>query len=185
MFQLPPGRGVCAVFFHIRDLGLRPAPFDVELPPGAIDFLDPKIRQAGPLKAKGRAELVSASLDEIRVKGHVTVAMEADCDRCLEPAACPVDGDFELNYLPVTEGYGDDTVIDPSEAEMGFYEDGGVELKDVLREYVLLSLPMQRLCRPECKGMCPVCGKNRNLGQCQCRTETADDRWSALKSIRT
>jgi uncharacterized protein len=155
---------VCAVFFHIRDLGLRPALFDVELAPGAIDFLDPKISQSGPLKAQGRAELVSASLDEIQVKGHVTVAMETDCDRCLE-------------------GYGEETAIDPGEAEMGFFEGGGVELNDVLREYVLLSLPMQRLCRPECKGMCPVCGKNRNLSECQCPREAADDRWSALKSI--
>jgi uncharacterized protein len=174
---------VCAVFFHIRDLGLRPALFDVELAPGAIDFLDPKISQSGPLKAQGRAELVSASLDEIQVKGHVTVAMETDCDRCLEPAACPIEGDFELHYRPVTEGYGEETAIDPGEAEMGFFEGGGVELNDVLREYVLLSLPMQRLCRPECKGMCPVCGKNRNLSECQCPREAADDRWSALKSI--
>jgi uncharacterized protein len=110
--------------------------------------------------------------------------METDCDRCLEPAACPVEGDFELNYRPVAEGYGEETAIDASEAEMGFYEGGGVELNDVLREYVLLSLPMQRLCRPDCKGVCPVCGKNRNLSQCQCQTEAADDRWSALKSIR-
>jgi uncharacterized protein len=175
---------VCAVFFHIRDLEVRPAEFDIELPPGAIDFLDPKIRQSGVLKAKGRAELVSSSLDEIRVKGHVTVPMETECDRCLEPAACPVDGDFELYYRPVSDGYGDETVIDPSEAEMGFYEGGGVELTDVLREYALLSLPMQRLCRADCKGMCPVCAKNRNLSECQCQREAADDRWSALKSIR-
>jgi uncharacterized protein len=174
---------VCAVLFHIRDLGIRPALFDVELPPGVIDFLDPKIRQTGPLKAQGKAELVSDLLDEIRVKGHVTVPMETDCDRCLEPAVCPVEGDFELNYRPVADGYGEETAIDPSEAEMGFYEGGGVELQDVLREYVLLSLPMQRLCRPDCKGMCPVCGKNRNLSECHCQPESADDRWSALKSI--
>lgn len=178
------GEVCAAVFFHIRDLGIRPASFDVEFPPGVIDFFDPKIRQTGPLKARGKAELVSASLDEIRVKGHVTVSMETDCDRCLEPAACPVDGDFELEYRPVSDGYGEETVIDPSEAEMGFYEGGGVELNDVLREFVLLSLPMQRLCRPGCKGICPLCGKNRNLSQCQCQPESADDRWSALKSIR-
>lgn len=172
------------MFFHIRDLGLRPAFFDLELPPGAIDFLDSKIRQTGPLRAKGKAELVSASLDEIRVKGRVTVLMETDCDRCLEPAACPIDGEFELTYRPVDEGYGDEKAIDPTEAEMGFYEGGGVELNDVLREYVLLSLPMQRLCRLDCKGMCPVCGKNRNLSPCQCQPESADDRWAALKSIR-
>jgi DUF177 domain-containing protein len=175
---------VCAVFFHIRDLEVRPAVFDVQLPAGAIDFLDPKICQNGLLRAMGRAELVSSSLDEIRVKGHVTVQMEAECDRCLEPAACPVDGDFELCYRPVAEGYGGDTMIDPSEAEMGFYEGGGVELNDVLREYVLLSMPMQRLCRAGCKGMCPVCGKNRNLSECHCPRETSDDRWAALKSIR-
>src|SRR5579883_2842391 len=166
----PPERR-CTVFFHIRDLEVRPVPFDVQLAPGAIDFLDPKIRQAGVLKAAGRAELVSSSLAEIRVKGHVTVRMETDCDRCLEPAACPVDGDFEFVYRPVSEGYGEETAIDPSEAEIGFYDGGGVELKDALREYVLLSLPMQSLCRPDCKGMCPVCGKNRNLAECHCQAE--------------
>ena len=173
------------MFFHIRDLAVRPAVFDVQLPAGAINFLDPKIRQSGLLKATGRAELVSSSLDEIRVKGHVTAPIETECDRCLEPAPCLIDGDFELVYRPVSDGYGAETVIDPSEAEMGFYEGGGVELNDVLREYVLLSLPMQRLCRPDCKGMCPVCGKNRNLTECQCQPAAADDRWAALKSIRT
>ena len=92
------------MFFHIRDLEVRPAVFDIELPPGSIDFLDSKIRQSRPLKASGRAELVNSALDEIRVKGHLTVLMEADCDRCLEPAACPVDADFELVYRPVADG---------------------------------------------------------------------------------
>ncbi len=172
------------MFFHIRELEVRPVAFDVQIPSGAIDFLDPKIHQSGVLRAKGRAELVSSSLDEIRVKGHLTVEMVTDCDRCLEPAACPVDSDFELLYRPVADGYGDEKAIDAGEAEMGFYEGGGVELNDVLREFVLLSLPMQRLCRADCKGMCPVCGKNRNLGECRCQLETADDRWAALKSIR-
>ena len=111
--------------------------------------------------------------------------METECDRCLEPAACPIDGDFELYYRPVADGYGEEKAIDPSEAEMGFYEGDGVELNDVLREYVLLRLPMQRLCRANCKGICPVCGQNRNQNECQCQPESADDRWAALKSIET
>lgn len=172
------------MFFHMRELEVRPVAFDVQIPSGSIDFLDPKIHQSGVLRAKGRAELVSSSLDEIRVKGRLTVQMVTDCDRCLEPAACSVDGDFDLVYRPVADGYGDDTAIDAGEAEMGFYEGGGVELNDVLREFVLLSLPMQRLCRADCKGMCPVCAKNRNLGECHCQLETTDDRWAALKSIR-
>ena len=77
------------MFFHIRDLEVRAARFDVELAPGKIEFFDPKLRQKGTLKAKGIVELVSDALGEIRVKGHVSVAMEADCDRCLEPAPVP------------------------------------------------------------------------------------------------
>ncbi len=134
------------MFFHVRDLELRAGRFDVELAPGQIEFLDPKLKQAGPLKASGTVELSAESISEIRVAGHVTVEMIADCDRCLEPARFPVDWDFELFYRPVAGRSGEETVIDESEAEMGFYEGDGIELNDVLREYVLLALPMQRVC---------------------------------------
>ena len=172
------------MFFHVRDLEVRAGRFDVELPPGAIEFLDPKLRQVSSLRAAGKVELVSGSLGEIRVKGHAAVLMEADCDRCLEPARLPVDSNFELYYRPVSEGYGEEKAIDESESQMGFYEGDGLELNDVLREYVLLSLPMQRLCRESCKGICPECGQNRNYKECQCRGEAVDDRWSALKQFK-
>ncbi len=77
------------MFFNIRDLELRAAPFDVELAAGAIEFPDLKLRQIGPLKAAGKAELVSDFLDEVRVKGHLSVQMQTDCDRCLEPRRLP------------------------------------------------------------------------------------------------
>ena len=170
------------MFFRVRDLEIRAGRFDVELAPGVIEFLDPKLRQAGPLKAAGKVELVVGALGEIRVKGRLSVIMEADCDRCLEPAPFPIDSDFELYYRPVAEGYGEETAIDDSEAEMGFYEGEGLELNEVLREYVLLALPMQRVCSVNCKGFCPVCGQNRNQIECACQAELVDDRWAALKN---
>jgi uncharacterized protein len=172
------------LFFHVRDLEVRAGSFDVELAPGALEFLDPKIRQTSPLRAAGKVELVSDSLGEIRVKGHLAVGMEADCDRCLEPAACALDSDFELYYRPMEDGFGEEKILDEDEAQMGFYDGTGLELNDVLREFVVLSLPMQRLCSESCKGICPVCGQNRNLNHCDCQAEAADDRWAALKSIR-
>jgi uncharacterized protein len=172
------------MFFNVRDLKLRAGRFDVELPPGEIEFLDPKLRQTGPLKAEGKVEMVSEALDEIRVTGHVKVPMEADCDRCLEPAPAEVDSDFELYYRPVSEGYGEEKAIDEGEAEMGFYEGDGLELNEVLREYVLLALPMQRLCSEDCKGICPVCGQNRNQNECHCQAGAQDDRWAALKELQ-
>lgn len=172
------------MFFHIRDLELHPGRFDVDLAPGEVEFLDSKLRQTGPLKATGTVELVTGSLGEVRVKGHLSVLMEADCDRCLDPARYPVDADFELYYRPVAEGYGEEIALDTSEAEMGFYDGEGIELNDALREYILLALPMQRVCRENCKGICPVCGRNRNQSECDCHAEAVDDRWAALKKLQ-
>ena len=180
-----------AVFFHLRDLDVRAIRFDIEVAPGDIDFQlgakdkDTNLHQAGPLHAQGKAELVMGSDGEIRVSGHLTVEMAADCDRCLEAARFPVDADFALHYRPVDEGYGDEKEIDTGEAEMGFYEGDGLELNDVLREFILLTLPMQRVCRESCKGICPLCGQNRNQKECQCQAETSDDRWAALKSLKS
>jgi len=171
------------VFFHVRDLEVRARQFDVEVAPGVIEYQDPKLRQAGALKACGKAELVTGALGEIRVSGRLVVVMEADCDRCLEPARFPIDSDFTLYYRPVEEGYGDEKEIDAGEAEMGFYDGEGLELNEVLREFVLLSLPMQRVCSENCKGICPECGQNRNQIECQCQAETVDDRWTALKQL--
>ena len=172
------------MFFHVRDLEQRPARFDVELPAGTIEFLDPKVKQSGALQASGKAELVTGSLGEIRVKGRVRVGMQAECDRCLDPVEFPVDSTFELYYRPIAEGYGEEKSIDAGEAEMGFYEGDGLELNDVLREFVLLALPMRKLCNENCKGICPVCGQNRNQKDCRCQTVATDDRWAALKELR-
>lgn len=170
------------MFFHVRELELRPGRFDVAQPPGVIEFLDKTLRQAAPLVAAGRVELVSGSLGEIRVRGHLKTVMEAECDRCLETARFPLDCDFELYYRPAAEGWGEETELDASEADMGFYEGDGLELNDVLREQVHLALPMQRLCAATCKGICPQCGRNRNLEECRCAPELAEDRWAALRA---
>src|SRR5262249_44068977 len=137
----------CAMFFHVRDLEVRAGRFDVELKPGVVDLLDPKLKQVGPLSASGKVELVSASIGEIRAKGHLKVRVDAECDRCLEPAPFDVDSDFELYFRPVEGGFGEEKALDQGETEVGFYEGDGLELNDVLREFMLLSLPMQRVCR--------------------------------------
>jgi uncharacterized protein len=111
--------------------------------------------------------------------------MRCDCNRCLEPAEFPIDTSFDLFYRPAEVVADEEEVeIDEGEAEIAFYEGGGIELKDVLRENVLLAMPMQRVCRPECQGMCPICGQNRNLINCGCEAKLVDDRWSALKKVQ-
>jgi uncharacterized protein len=143
------------------------------------------VTQSSPLHAEGRAELLSVSLGEIRIHGKLSVTMEAACDRCLEPALVEAAKDFDLVYVPVDEGQaGGEKEVDEAGVEVGYYEGRGLQLNDVLREVVLLALPMQLICQAECKGICPTCGGNRNQQSCDCQAHAVDDRWSKLKSFR-
>jgi uncharacterized protein len=58
-------------------------------------------------------------------------------------------------------------------------------LEDVLREQVLLAVPLKAICREDCKGLCPQCGKNLNLETCSCDNAITDPRWGALKDLRS
>ena len=172
------------MFFNVRDLEVRKAHFDVTISEGEIDYVE-GLWQTGPLEAEGTAELLGNTLGEIRVRGRLKVTMEAECDRCLEKARFPIASDFDLFYRPSDIGpSGEEVAISAAESEVGFYEGEGVELKEVLREYILLAMPMQRVCQEACLGICPVCGQNRNVRACDCTPATVDDRWSALKDFK-
>ena len=176
------------MFISVKELELKKVRFDVAFPPGEIDFPDDgdRLSQATPLQAEGSAELLPHTLGEIRVRGHLAVTMRCDCNRCLEPALFPIDSSFDLFYRSADEPESDEDAeveIDAGEAEIGFYEGAGIELKDIMREQILLSMPMQHICRADCQGICPVCGQNRNLVHCGCEAKLVDDRWSALKDV--
>jgi len=172
------------MYIGLQDLELRPVHFDVNIPPDQIHF-DSKIKQSSDLHAKGSAQLLNRSLGEIRMQGELRVEIEGVCDRCAEPAKQAVENRFDLLYVPAEEAAsGGEDEIDQAGTEVGYYEGNGIELNEVLREVVLLALPMQMVCMDECRGVCPVCGQNQNQGDCVCEPESADDRWSKLKALR-
>jgi uncharacterized protein len=177
------------MLLSIKEMEVRKLPFAETLPPGEIDFGESGARQTSPLVAEGVAELLEDSGEQVHVKGRVKTSLETDCDRCLGPAAFAVDTPFDLYYKPAEAmaGADDEVGIDEGEAEIGFYELPGLVLEDILREQVLLQLPMQRVCGEDCKGICPLCGVNRNETECHCEAGSQgnpdDVRWSALKDI--
>jgi uncharacterized protein len=172
------------MFFSVKEMEVRKVRFDETFQPGEIDFSGAEVRQSGPLHAEGVAELLANTEGEVRIKGRLSAKMESECDRCLAGAHFPLDSGFDLFYRPSeTLAAEEEVAIDEGQAEMGFYEGLGIELEDILREQILLLLPMQRVCAADCKGICPVCGRNRNEISCNCREEPANDRWSALRNI--
>jgi uncharacterized protein len=80
---------------------------------------------------------------------------------------------------------GAERAISTSETEIGYYNGDGLVLEDVLREQVLLSLPEKTLCRADCNGLCPSCGRNLNTEQCSCESTAVDPRWNALSDLRS
>ncbi len=178
------------MFIEIKDLELNPLDFREEYGPGAID-LGAEARQRSPLFTEGRADLVEENhgkhqiVQDIRVKGKLATSLEVACARCLDPVVHEVERSFDLLYRPlgIDSGHAELSVTD-AEAEIGYYQGEGLLLEDTLREQVLLALPLKSICREDCKGLCPLCGKNLNEVQCSCVDEVEDPRWSALKEIR-
>jgi DUF177 domain-containing protein len=171
------------MFISLQQLERRPVRFKVDIPAGEIEY-DEKTSQSSVLHSEGSAQLLSHSLGEIRVQGNLSVTVQATCDRCLETAAFPIDDHFDLVYMPADESSARDDEVDEAGIEVGYYEGNGLTLEDILREVVLLTLPMRFVCSEACKGICPVCGQNRNQRDCGCHAEAVDDRWSQLKNFR-
>ena len=178
------------MFIEIRELEVHPVDFEEEFEPGAID-LGPEIHQQTSLKSDGRAQLVEEHhskhliLKDIRLKGELSTRLELLCARCLEPIAQDIKRQFDLLYRPQGADAGKQEIpVSGTEAEISYYTGEGLLLEDALREQVLLAVPLKVICREDCKGLCPQCGKNLNEGDCSCAETVEDPRWSALKEIR-
>jgi uncharacterized protein len=178
------------MLIEIRELQVHAVDFDEHLAPGVIDF-GLEVRQEGELTSRGRAQLVQERhgkhelINDIRIAGDFSTRVELACARCLEPIRRDVAKSFELLYRPQGADAGrEELSVTAAEAEVSYYQGEGLLLEDVLREQVLLALPLKAICREDCKGLCPHCGRNLNLEQCNCAEPLEDPRWSALKDIR-
>jgi DUF177 domain-containing protein len=147
--------------------------------PGTLDYRDEEFQQAGPLLIEAVAELVGS---EIRIRGHIGVRLSAHCDRCLEPIEIPIERDFDVSYRPVTTIAREEEVEVPKEElGVGFFSGEGVALADVISEQVILAVPMKTLCGDDCRGLCPVCGADRNRVECHCPSPKGESPFASLK----
>lgn len=120
---------------------------------------------------------------KIRLVGRVATTLSASCSRCLEPFPIPVEASFDVLLLPASAAASKDDEREIAEEDLGvsFYRDDTIDLGDVMREQFYLALPMKPLCSADCRGLCPVCGINRNRESCTCQTEWVDPRLEGLK----
>jgi uncharacterized protein len=168
----------------------EPLLFEESIPAGELDYA-PDIHQVGPLPVSGRADLIvehrghREDVADIRLRATYRGDFELLCARCVEPVPTPLSGSFDLIFRPQSvDADPGERAITPDETEIGYYDESGLSLEDVVREQVLLSLPSRTLCKEDCKGLCPRCGQNLNLAPCNCDTsEEKAARWNALAGL--
>ena len=114
-----------------------------------------------------------STTDSVVVGGTVKVATRGVCRRCLRA----VEGELVIG---IHETY-QETRTDPDAFPI---ENDQIDLRPMIRESVLLDVPEAPLCRPDCPGLCPVCGADLTTESCSCVVETLDPRWSVLSELR-
>jgi len=102
---------------------------------------------------------VSRTPQGLLFEGKFKAVVATECVRCLEPFNQPLETEFNEVYAYKYHSF----------TESGLYvpEDGNIDLSPIVREYLMLENPMKPLCRPDCQGLCVVCGENLNTGTCE------------------
>lgn len=127
---------------------------------------------------------VNRSGHEFRLRGTISALAEVDCDRCLKSISFPITAEFDVKYVP-SEDYTSTEVAELQEDDLkvSFFEGETIDIDELVREQVLLALPGRALCGEECKGLCPVCGTNKNSDSCNCDSAGIDPRWAGLEKL--
>lgn len=121
--------------------------------------------------------------EDLLFDGSYATTVAGTCSRCLESYPFALDRHFSFVLKPAPEGAAD---ADSKEGDraLGFYSGDEVDLSPLLREEMILSLPTRPLCREDCPGLCPQCGRHRGRGSCDCHEEWLDPRLAPLRALK-
>ena len=168
--------------------------------------LDVSLEQAreAPLEFSGKVPIAARDLDvvgldglePVDVRGEVSfdgveflvrgsVGMEAtlECSRCLSPFPFSESSEFDLRLLPRPES-GDKASAALEDPDVFFHDGETAPIDEIVREQVLMLLPMKPLCREDCRGLCATCGKDLNAGPCACEAPAGDPRFAVLRGLK-
>jgi uncharacterized protein len=172
---------------HVREIPPEGQPVDAPLDAAGIH-----LEGEGELSLQGGRLVgrVEKGEDEaVQFRGHLDARLRLVCGRCLEAFDHVLDEDLDLFFMPhgpSPDASEEEQDVPLSDRDMvvAFYDGDRIDLGEIVREQILLEVPLRRLCREDCRGLCPSCGVNRNTGSCDCRPEqTVDERLAPLRKL--
>lgn len=121
-----------------------------------------------------RLTITGTAKNKVSISGRMCVHLSIPCDRCLRDVDCEVSSEFERNLIIDEEPEDDETeILDSTQ----------LDVEKFLFSEILLNLPIKVLCKADCLGICPVCGKNLNDGECGCDRRVIDPRMAAVLDV--
>ncbi len=155
----------------------------IEVSPQELEGLD--LLGGGPIEFRGT---VTFSDPDFVLHGGLRYEQSVACNRCLKPVVEPAEAELDLVLVEKARprSAGNDE-FGLSESDLGVVEVLGdsFETRPLVLEQVALGVPMKPLCREDCRGLCPVCGIDRNEASCDCESQSRDPRWAGLAALRS
>lgn len=150
----------------------------------APESLDrPELLSLGPVSWRGQVIFTDPGYF---LRAKLSYEQTLSCNRCLKPIVEQTASDVELMIM-VNEGPGGGGEHELREQDLGilYLDEEVLETDPILLEQLQLNIPMKPLCREDCKGICPTCGADLNLGPCSCEEKAVDPRWAGLAALKS
>ena len=149
-----------------------------ELPLGETD-----IRLVAPVRITGRGRRDGY---EVELTGELQTEVEIACGRCLQPVRTSIATEFDERFVS-SVSWRDEELheLKPEDLSLAVFNGEAIDLDELVREEILLAVPTRALCRDDCKGLCAICGVDRNLESCECEQKQIDSRWQKLKELQS
>lgn len=147
-------------------------------------FPDQDFKRVGPVRSEIHLRKKGGS--RVILDGYLEVVVTLDCDRCLETYRHEIAEKFQVDLEVISKAERLPPEHDCSQTEMDtvFLVEPVVDLYQVLLEQAYLVVPSKRVCRDECQGLCPQCGRNMNQSACSCRVSDTSSPFAALADLR-
>lgn len=148
---------------------------------GELEFDDPELRLIEPVTVRGQ---VLRKPGQIELRGELHTKVAIPCGRCLKEVETGIDVKFAERFAATGSWQGAvQHELTEEDLDLGLVDEA-VELDDLIKEEIQLALPGHVLCQESCKGICPVCGVDRNVTDCGCEKQQIDSRWEKLKDLQ-
>jgi uncharacterized protein len=140
------------------------------------------VKIVSPVKSNLRVDKIG---EQVVVRGALNADVELECSRCLKHFPMRLSSQINIVYEPEKEtGRGEQHELKSDELDTVFYKGDVLDTDDLLRDQLILNLPMKPLCTPGCKGFCPQCGADLSVSGCGCKIKEPDPRFEILKKLK-